>query len=91
MQNKEIAHIDLKYLKYQKTYHIENNLVNDLELFETQNSSNKPVVNYLFNPTNELGKSLNQWDYTLILTQLIQKIIIISINWKKIIKLSMIW
>ena len=64
MQNKEIAHQDFKIpLKYQKTYLIENNLVNDLELFETQNPSNKPVVNYLFNPTNELGKkSLNQWD-----------------------------
>ena len=64
MQNKEIAHIDFKIpLKYQKTYPIENNLVNDLELFETQNPSNKPVVNYLFNPTNELGKkSLSQWD-----------------------------
>ena len=44
MQNKEIAHIDFKIpLKYQKTYSIENNLVNDLELFETQNLSNKPV------------------------------------------------
>jgi actin-related protein len=64
MQNKEIAHIDFKIpLKYQKTYPIENNLVNDLELFETQNPSNKAVVNYLFNPTNELGKkSLSQWD-----------------------------
>ena len=43
---------------------IENNLIKtnyaefrkDLELFETQNPSNKPVVNYLFNSTNELGK-----------------------------------
>ena len=61
MQNKEIAHQHFKIpLKYQKTYSIENNLVNDLELFETQNPSNKPVVNYLFNPTNELGKKINE-------------------------------
>ena len=43
MQNKEIAHIDFKIpLKYQKTYPIENNLVNDLELFESPRTSGLP-------------------------------------------------
>ncbi|RZD39699.1 MAG: hypothetical protein CXT73_07290 [Methanobacteriota archaeon] len=64
MKNKE--NLSEKFeipLKYNKTYPIENNLINDLELLDTVNKENKPVIEYLFNPTHELGKkSLNQWD-----------------------------
>ena len=64
MKNKEITHGNFNIpLRFQKNTPIEQNLINDLELINTQEKTNIPVVDYLFKPTNELGKkSLNQWN-----------------------------
>ena len=64
MKNKEITHGNFNIpLRFQKNTTIEQNLINDLELINTQEKTNIPVVDYLFKPTNELGKkSLNQWN-----------------------------